>query len=165
MFSTIPWKKVVPPESPTLAYKFVRMSTTRIMMTWTEVSWTTLPRNGKFGMDGDDVFVWRLVGLLLVHFCGRCVLCRDLNRCCTVSLWRHEQTPLCGSSEEYSRPVKTFIKSSVKSMPARRAERKLRRCALRATGCYQRSSQRPSCVSKRTETRRSQSPSTYTACT
>ena len=28
-----------------------------------------------FGADGDDVFVWRLVGLLLVHLRGRFVLC------------------------------------------------------------------------------------------
>ena len=33
-----------------------------------------------FGADDDEVFVWRLVGLLLVHFRGRlvhCVVIRD----------------------------------------------------------------------------------------
>ena len=39
-----------------------------------------------FGADGDEVFVWRLVGILID------ALCRNVRRCSAVPLWRREQT-------------------------------------------------------------------------
>ena len=52
----------------------------------------TSAQRKMFRADGDEVFVWWLVGLLLVHFRGRLVHCRNPRRSSSVSLSRHEQT-------------------------------------------------------------------------
>merc|ERR1711971_1198590 len=42
MRSPIPWNMVVPPDSTTLAYKSLRMSTSHFMIDWNVVSWIPL---------------------------------------------------------------------------------------------------------------------------
>ena len=58
MCSQIPWKMVVPPESTTLACKFLRMSTLNCLEQHFRVTAT-------FGANRDDVSVWELKSRVL----------------------------------------------------------------------------------------------------
>ena len=71
--STTSRNMVVPLDNTTLTYKFLQMSASRFANEiWQEQNFRATK---KFRADGDEVFVWRLVGLLFVHFRGRVVFC------------------------------------------------------------------------------------------
>ena len=73
MRSTTSRNMVVPLDNTTLTYKFLQMSASHFTSEiWQEQNFRATE---TFGADGDEVFVWRLVGLLLVHFRGRVVYC------------------------------------------------------------------------------------------
>ena len=90
MRSTIPWKRLVPRDNTTFAFNLADVNGTlhdvaerRVVESagfFTRGTWLDkhFHETEMFGADGDGVFVWRLAGLLLVHFRGRFVLCVEI---------------------------------------------------------------------------------------
>ena len=128
----------------------------RAKLSWTGhcVRQTTFSRNGNVRRDSDDVTVQENVGLVHVNLRKRFALCVEIQIGVTrfSSLTTRTTPPLCGSSERVLAFSDDLHEILCKITDA---EHKLRKWVLCGKGRNQGSSQRPSCVSRRTRTRRS----------